>query len=78
MLHKKPNRLKEYYCYIRDTDTLQHQQYCLAIVEDLGVSIHRFRRKISAPQSFSPAEKRALALIYKLPVHFIFPELETA
>lgn len=77
MSHSKtPNRLREYYIFLRETDSYSHRMFLDAITEDLGITQNSFCRKVASPQSFSPAEKKAIALVYKMPVHFIFPEME--
>ena len=75
-LLKAPNRLREYYCFLRDTDTYLHRQALQAITQDLACNEKTFTKKIVAPNSFSNAEKRAIAQVYKQPVHFLFPEME--
>lgn len=76
MTNKTPNRLREYYVFLRDTDSYKHLHCLKAILQDLGITQNSFCRKIANPQSFSPAEKRAIAMVYQQPVHFIFPEME--
>lgn len=71
-----PNRWKEYHEYLMThkndewKDTLKH------ICERLGISDRTYYRKIEKPESLSPAEKEAVAAVYQMPLHFIFPELE--
>ena len=72
------NRLKEYHEHLRDTNSLTFNFSVDAICADLNISVTTFYRKIKNPAIFSPAEKTAIARVYQLPVHFIFPEMEPA
>lgn len=72
------NRVKEYHEYLRDSNTLKFNLSVDAICFDLGISATTYYRKLNNPKAFSIAEKAAIAKVYELPVHFIFPEMQTA
>ncbi len=71
-----PNRLKEYHEYLRDNNSKAFHDATDIICETLGVHETTWYRKIKTPQKLSIAEKRSIAEVYALPIHFIFPELE--
>lgn len=76
---KYPNHLKEYHNYLKETDSLELHRTMEAICEDLSISSSAYYRKLKNPATaFSKAEKEAIARIYKMPTHFIFPELSAA
>lgn len=71
-----PNRLKEYYKFFQQLDKKKHSQANWMICYELGITRNCYCRKVCNPQSFSPAEKTAIAKVYQLPLHFLFPETE--
>ncbi len=71
------NRLKQFHEFLKNTNTDKFQSTVDAICKELDISLSSYYRKMGKPnESFSNAEKRAIAHIYGLPVHFIFKELE--
>ena len=71
------NRLKEFHDFLKNSNTDKFQNAVDAICKELDISLSSYYRKMGKPnESFSNAEKRAIAQIYGLPVHFIFKELE--
>lgn len=69
-------RFKEYHKFLVDTDPLTCKIYIEEICQALGFVERTFYRKLENPLSLSPAEKKAIAAVYRLPIHFIFPEME--
>ena len=71
------NRLKEFHEFLKNSNNDKFQHAVDAICKELDISLSSYYRKMAKPnESFSNAEKRAIAHIYGLPVHFIFKELE--
>jgi hypothetical protein len=71
------NRLKEFHEFLKNTNTKKFQSAVDAVCKELDISLSSYYRKMAKPnESFSNAEKKAIAQIYGLPVHFIFQELE--
>jgi len=78
MAKKDVNRLKEFHDFLKATDTNKFQNAIDTICKELDISLSSYYRKMGKPnESFSNAEKRAIAHVYGLPVHFIFSELES-
>jgi len=78
MAKKDVNRLKEFHEFLKMTDTNKFQLAIESICRELDISLSSYYRKMLKPTaSFSNAEKRAIALVYGLPAHFIFTELES-
>jgi hypothetical protein len=68
--------MKEYHEYLKENDTIEFVSTVQSICDALGISESTFYRKLNQPQKLSKAEKNAIASIYKMPAHWIFPELE--
>lgn len=76
MSNQPANRFKEYHTYLKDNDAIEWQSTFENICTQLGISESSYYRKLANPSTLSPAEKEAIARVYQLPVHFIFPEME--
>ena len=73
---QQPNRFKEYHEYLKSNDSIAFYTTVKSICGALGIDTTTYYRKLKAPQKLSIAEKEAIAKVYHLPTHFIFPELE--
>ena len=45
-----------------------------SVMEQCGWSRDTFYRKLKTPEKLSPAEKKAIADVYDLPIDLLFPE----
>jgi hypothetical protein len=70
------NPHQEYHEYLKNHNSIDFANSIKFICEDLGISDTSYYRKIKNPASFSPADKTAIAAVYKMPVHFIFPDMK--
>ena len=70
------NRFKEYHNYLKEKDSKNFNKSIEDICEKLNITTSTYYRIIKTPEKLSPAEKEAIAIVYHLPVHFIFPEME--
>lgn len=70
------NRFKEYHIFLKEADNVKWCRSIDTICEQLNISTSTYYRKLDSPEDLSIADKLAIANIYKLPVHFLFPELE--
>lgn len=48
------------------------------VMKECGWSQDTFYRKLRMPEKLSPAEKKAISIVYEVPVEMLFPETETA
>lgn len=71
-----PNRLKEYHNFLKTNNISRFNKAISRICEYTGISTSSYYRKLDNPALYSIAEKYAIAGIYEMPVHFIFPEME--
>jgi hypothetical protein len=70
------NRFKQYHNFLKNSDTVEFNNTVKKICDVLGISETSYYRKLSNPAALSIAERQAIAQVYKLPIHFIFPEME--
>lgn len=76
--HKaKNNHFSKFHEYLKQTDQVRFNESIKAICRELSIDRTTFYRRVKNPQSLSPADKRAIAEIYGMPVSFVFPETET-
>lgn len=66
------NKWKEYHEYLVDEDSKEFQKQIMAVINCSQASFFRY---LKMPSLLSIAEKKAIAEVYKLPTHFLFPEL---
>lgn len=75
---KTANRWREYHDYLKNTDTIVFAKSIEEICDELGFSVATYYRVLgTGGASCSKADKNAIASIYKMPVHFLFPEMLT-
>jgi hypothetical protein len=72
----QPNRFKEYHEYLMKNKNEQFKSSIEEICRVLGCNSASYYRKLSYPHLLSISDKKAIAEVYELPTHFIFPELE--
>ena len=73
----QPNRWKEYHEFLKLNDPKKFDESIEGICEELNITSSTFYRYLSNHEKISPASKTAIAKVYQLPKHFIFPEKET-
>lgn len=75
------NRWSEHHDFLeKQSKSMQTSQATKSkeeIMRLCGWSMATFHRKLKNPSALSIAEKTTVANVYNMPVHFLFPELET-
>ena len=70
----QPNRWKEYHEFLKLNNPKKFDESISGICEELKITSSTFYRHLSNHEKMSPANKTAIAKVYQLPTHFIFPE----
>lgn len=69
---KKTNKLQLYYLKLQNNTPLIAKKFLEDVCEMCALSVTSFYRKIKQPQSFSPADKNAIATIAKKKLSELF------